>query len=777
MSQRPALQDLKATPELAALLARLRRRLVLQIWLHGLGGVLVPLVLWLVFVFFADWALHVPLGVRWFHLVVLVALPVALLWHEVLRHLRRVPDATGLALLVERAHPELHELFVSAVQLQGAGPAAGEPELIARVLRDAELKARSIGLEGVLHERPQQVRALAGVASFALLLVGARLGGETTTIFLERLIGRDVPWPQRTTLELAYTDPSSPGEPRTTGEAATLRIARGTDVAISVRAIGETPEEVVLHFKGGSEAVLAPAADGTFRTVLRSCQEPIEFYATGGDDEDELPRLSIDVLDPPDIAALGLEITPPAYTGAPARVEFDRDVQVLAGSRIAITILPTPADATGSVNLQPSDRDIELAARTFPARPGETTAPLTGLGFELEVTSALRYRFKLRDSTGLSDPDPGLFSIDVVTDERPEVELVAPARLDVETVAGGLFRIGARASDDFGVTALEWRPRTMGAEQRNGEWTAFATEPAPRPMRGDEAPRGVALFGSARIEVASLSAQVQVGDLHEFDVRALDTRPKLEGEPDPAGVGNGPTVRVRVVSDEEFLRRLQDRLSRARGDVSSFEELLRRNLQRSRDVLSALDASGEAPHPTELQSLLVGERRALGDGEALTREFSGSLESALYARIDEKAVPVLEALDAELAKVSSKGFPLEAWTRFATAQRTARALPAGIAKQLLGLFDLSLQISADDLPLAAAALDRAGRRATVAEVRAELAAALEREEQAHRRATELLDLLAEWDNFQSILSLTRDILGRQKAIRDRTAEMNGTERK
>ncbi len=777
MSHRPALSDLKATPELAALLARLRRRLVLQIWLHGLGGVLVPLVLWLVFVFFADWALHVPLGVRWFHLGVLVALPVALVWHEVVRHLRRVPDATGLALLVERAHPDLHELFVSAVQLQGAGPEAGDRELVGRVLRDAELKARALGLEGVLHERPQQLRAVAGVASFALLLVGARLGGETTTIFLERLIGRDIPWPQRTTLELAYTDPASPGEPRATTEAALLRIARGTDVAISVRAIGELPDEIVLHFKGGSEAVLAPAADGTFRTVLRSCQEPIEFFATGGDDEDELPRLSIDVLDPPDIAALAIEITPPAYTGAPARLEFDRDVQVLAGSRLSITILPTPADATGSVNLQPSDRDLELVARAFPARPGETAAPQTGLGFELDVASALRYRFRLRDSTGLSDPDPGLFSIDVVTDERPEVELVAPARLDLETVAGGLFRLGARAGDDFGVTALEWRPRSMGAEQRNGEWTAFATEPAPRPLRGDEAPRGVAVFGSTRIEVASLSAQVQVGDLHEFDVRALDTRPRIEGEPDPAGVGNGPSVRVRVVSDEEFLRRLQDRLSRARGDVANFEELLRRNLQRSRDVLAALDASGEAPHAAELQSLLVGERRALGDGEALTREFSGSLESALYARIDEKAVPVLEALDAELAKVSTKGFPLEAWNRFAAAQRTARALPAGIAKQLLGLFDLALQISADDLPLAAAALDRAGRRATPAEVRAELAAALEREEQAHRRATELLDLLAEWDNFQSILSLTRDILGRQKAIRDRTAEMNGTERK
>ena len=35
-----------------------------------------------------------------------------------------------------------------------------------------------------------------------------------------------------------------------------------------------------------------------------------------------------------------------AYTGAPARVEFDRDVQVLAGSHLAITILPTQAPSS-----------------------------------------------------------------------------------------------------------------------------------------------------------------------------------------------------------------------------------------------------------------------------------------------------------------------------------------------------------------------------------------------------------------------------------------------
>jgi hypothetical protein len=374
----------------------------------------------------------------------------------------------------------------------------------------------------------------------------------------------------------------------------------------------------VLHSRC-SEAALAPAADGTFRTAAFPPGAD-EFYATG-DDEDELPRLSIDVLDPPDIAALGLEITPPAYTGAPARVEFDRDVQVLAGSRIAITILPTPADATGSVNLQPSDRDIELAARTFPARPGETTAPLTGLGFELEVTSALRYRFKLRDSTGLSDPDPGLFSIDVVTDERPEVELVAPARLDVETVAGGLFRIGARASDDFGVTALEWRPRTMGAEQRNGEWTAFATEPAPRPMRGDEAPRGVALFGSARIEVVSRVSRRPARVRRARARHAAET----EGEPDPAGVGNGPTARARR-ERRGIPAAPAGSPARARGDVSSRGAPAAQPAAQPRRA-QRVDARASS-HRRNSESA-CRQRRALGT--ARRDASSRPLESALYA--------------------------------------------------------------------------------------------------------------------------------------------------
>jgi hypothetical protein len=62
-------------------------------------------------------------------------------------------------------------------------------------------------------------------------------------------------------------------------------------------------------------------------------------------------------------------------------------------------------------------------------------------------------------------------------------------------------------------------------------------------------------------------------------------------------------------------------------------------------------------------------------------------------------------------------------------------------------------------------------------VQGELALAVERETRAQEHVAALLDRLAEWDNFQSILTLTRDILGRQKSIRDKTADMTGNRSK
>ena len=74
--------------------------------------------------------------------------------------------------------------------------------------------------------------------------------------------------------------------------------------------------------------------------------------------------------------------------------------------------MPDPLDAIGVARILPEDRVIELSPRPYPTAPeapDEAPAP-EGLAFEFVAEQSLRYRFELRDSTGLANPDPGLFS-------------------------------------------------------------------------------------------------------------------------------------------------------------------------------------------------------------------------------------------------------------------------------------------------------------------------------------------------------------------------------
>ena len=115
-----------------------------------------------------------------------------------------------------------------------------------------------------------------------------------------------------------------------------MRVARGTDVPVLVHAEGVVPDEVTLHFDEGRDLVLNHTGGGNFRTLLRSCQENVELFATGGDDESGLPRVfEVEVLQPPDVRA-SRSRHPPDYSGLPTTVAFNRDVEVLAGSRLTV---------------------------------------------------------------------------------------------------------------------------------------------------------------------------------------------------------------------------------------------------------------------------------------------------------------------------------------------------------------------------------------------------------------------------------------------------------
>jgi hypothetical protein len=235
--------------------------------------------------------------------------------------------------------------------------------------------------------------------------------------------------------------------------------------------------------------------------------------------------------------------------------------------------------------------------------------------------------------------------------------------------------------------------------------------------------------------------------------------------------GRSAAVRVRIVSPDEYLRRLQDRLGRARATASALGELQRTKERRVLELLSSLQSDALLPGDAgdELFAASTGERRVEGDARALSRELCSALEGVLYSRIDERAGPLLDRLDALLAE-SDRIFDGEIWKSLAAEERAGAGAPSGLADRLLAIAALALEISEVDAPAATAALVRAQQATDLTRIHAEISAAEASQKAVVLKVEKLLEMLAEWDNYQSILSLTRDILNGQKNLSERTRE-------
>lgn len=780
-------------PAVERVLTRVRARLRRLVWMHGLGTLLAVGSGVLVFAFLADWTLHLPEPIRWVHLGLLVALPSYFLVRDLWRPLRRVPDRAGLAVLVERANPKLDQVLVSAVELNETEHPSGTPERIAAVTAEAESATRDLALDSVLDARGPRLRFASGALALSLCALLLVTNATAASIFFQRLLGGDVPWPQRTHLSIEIPmaaelqpQPSELSAPTTM----VVRVARGSDVPVLVRADGIVPDEIVLHFEKGEEIVLGKSGGDAFRTLLRSCQEDLEFWATGGDDDDDLPRVHLQVLQPPDVKGLAVTIRPPAYSGLAARTERDRDVEVLAGSVLEIHLLTEPADASGVVRLLPEDRVVDLVRRPFPspadgtdpdhaAAADHAAAPIEGLAFDLTPQHSLRYRFELKDKSGLTNPDPGLYGVQVVEDHAPEVEVLAPGRGDVDTVLRGRIPLRARAQDDFGLARMTWSSRPAADEaketkeedlvwERIGAGNETKITPGAAIADTKAAPARFVAIARRSLDVTELGRGETVTEGQQFllSVTAIDNC-----QPNP-GVGRSAPVRIRVVSTDEFMRRLQDRLAHAQTTTSSLAELQRDKARSTRDLLGALETDEllREGASAEINDLLTGQRRVQGDSRALARELASLCESVLYARLEERSSAALEMLEARMARATDRGFDPAPWRDLAAAQAQGTFGPAGFAGKLIEITGLALQISEDHGVLAATALSSAQDTVDVRKVHAALAAASTEQQKAMEKLDQLLGLLAEWDNFQSVLSLTRDILNGQKTLIERTRQ-------
>ena len=470
-------------------------------------------------------------------------------------------DDTTLALQIEARIPSLKDRLASAVEflkLPENDACAGSAALRRAAIAQAAAQCNETDFGAILNFRPAFRAALASLAVCLLAAGLVLLNPAAARTALARLmlpLGGSV-WPQKTHLQIATR---------------IERIARGQPLEIEVvDARGEPlPADCRvcyrLHDARGkvseeSEAMrpLGPAMIARRENMTR----PLDFRVSGGDDQ-SMPWMPVEVLEPPAVTALSVEVVPPGYANWPRETrDATSAAPILTGSRVELSgeaSKPLRSAALRLENGRELPGRVEGGGRRF--RLGAPSAELpSGLVLEKPCT----YTIALEDRDGLRGGDESRqFHVQAdaaptVTFERPTGDLfVTPsARVDL--------RIEAR--DDLGLRQVSLVYSASGATGA-AESSLVLYEGPPQAAVRSDAPSDA---GGERRTIN------RVWDLRELRLlprtqltvyaAATDYRPQT---------GRSEPRTFTIITLEEFRERLAERQQRVLAELARLLELQR----------------------------------------------------------------------------------------------------------------------------------------------------------------------------------------------------------
>lgn len=533
----------------------------------------------------------------------------ALVWRFLVRPLRRSLPNHTLAAWVDAMDPALDDRLQTAVEFAaGAAPsdAHAEPvsaELVGAVLAETSQRISPPAFDRVLDRRAfrQWLTTLAGIVT---LVAGAFvLRGETMSIWFERnwlLSSRQ--WPQQTQLIPQGFDPVG-----------RRRLPRGEEVDVVADVVGELPREVYLEWRtpsgrSGREAMNI-LGGRRVQVGLGVLTEDVAFRLRGGDEH--TPAYQIEAVERPRVMHFLARVTPPAYTEMqPMDFEQQTALEAVAGSSIELTArVNRPLQMARFI----SDEGAALELGSAGVLPARTDEHETTLLLRWEQPKSGIYRFELQDVDGLSNLNPVRYTLKVLPDQPPNVELNLAGAGELATAEADL-RLRVSAEDAFGLSGVELRA------QRNAD----ATEPVQIPPVTD-----VQRQFETAISLPAQKLRAAPGDRLRVQAFAADR--------DPAGPNRGESkaLEIQVVSREDFEHALAERELELRGE---FERLIaaQKSLHESFARIQA-DLPQQGPSsPRESQQLLGLMRRQASHAArcgALARRYLDMLEEMRTSKV------------------------------------------------------------------------------------------------------------------------------------------------
>lgn len=609
-----------------SVLSRLRQRLRKTFVLDGVVTLFLGLLLVLAMSFLLDYFVRLPLEVR----CVLLLAGCALMVREAVRRLYR-PLAIllrddDLAVLVERAHPELKDSLLTAVQLTRARNDAAlytSRALLDSVVETVEQRASQLRFQKVFDLRILHRKFVSLTLVALVVFVGCRVEPELASIWAQRnLLLRDVSWPRLVQLQLLAPEPGP------------IVVAVGGDLPVAVRAERGDPSMVVIRSVSssggggsGTERVdsMAQSTDGVFRKTFTNVARPFEFSVEGGDDALGPYAVSVRLRPRIDMQSIRLWFEYPGYLGmastpADEPVRFG-NIKVPVGTRVRFSMasnvdvrrvylvlrfldekkavsgsLGSPGSDVPGVSVRPrgaseaGDTDTTGDASRWPSRDAVALEVQDGREFsgEFVVEASGHYYFGLETPDGFRSRRPDRFRIQAIPDRAPDVRVLLPERLTEEVTPSAKVDILVRGSDDYGVEKGSVEGNYFAPGTDSGVPHSFPLEVS-RVSPGDDdagedlppsseiALGGKRCRGRVAVDVASLGNDVTPTARFQFYVELRDYG---------GNVGESEVYYLRVVDPEELSQILNNRLmvvrdrlvelrrqqESVRKDVEAFQE-------------------------------------------------------------------------------------------------------------------------------------------------------------------------------------------------------------
>ncbi|MEW6742557.1 MAG: hypothetical protein AB1486_07345 [Planctomycetota bacterium] len=765
-------------------LARLRRHLRrLFVW-HGSLRLLLEALLLVVATFLADRLFVTPQAARLVQLLGLVVFMGLRFARHIGYPLTRRLSLQELAAAVERRYPVLDGRLVSSLHWSTRQDVAGKDlggqsvalPFVDQLLTDTAAFARELPFEWIFTTRP--IRRYAVACGLLVLLVGgyALSSPEIASVYVSRLLGGSTPWPRSTHLVLEVPA-ESPNYTVDVVDGSSLRrhlrvsIARGASLPVVVHVEGRVPEEVFLTYaeadSGSREYQMGRRGEGDFFYRLRSIRRDGRLTAHGGDDGGEGRLVELAVRIPPTLTSVEAHLEPPSYTGLAPSVQDTGHIDAPVGTRVTLTL---------HFNVPLREATLAFDGRHDLARTLEPTADPLVRSASFEVEKSGSYALNLIGEDGFPNLDPIAFSILAINDKVPIVRPLNPGPPDIDVTPRALVLFRCEAEDDYGISSLFLSHQLLGDE------TAHDTSPYdPATGSGGLSPLLPArrVVAELRWDLTTLVVEsgdakrpLLAGDSVTYLWKVADNAESAGGTPDPHEVPSQGR-RIDVVTESEKIRLLTERQVRMKDEVVRLRESQVENLQQVESLVEDGITGDDTRSPAELIRVELDQNRITQRARRLSSELAELFEEYLFNRLDlsSAAERLLQThLEAKVRSPASESF--EASLYRARLDEFAQGLygEMEVDSKLLTMLGLGLRVSEELSPLAQASLAEA-RVTLQADRRPEL---IERARQAQMSLIELLDQLLErmdeWEDFQEVLELTRELVDDQRTINTRYRE-------